>query len=128
MKAPRKRNAGPRQAGAANIKTATKTPHQQRSADHRQEQQVVVVGSFVAPAGRRTLPASMAICPDCQAATLHRPVCRGMTDSRTGTCGHQYLLHVEGTFYGVDRDDTDLWVDQDGAIYRGNQAWIRRVV
>lgn len=55
----------------------------------------VVIGEYVAPAGRRRLPAAFVrACPHCGASSMHRPVEQATITRRAGSCGHRYQLYV----------------------------------
>jgi hypothetical protein len=132
---PDKRNAPGHHTGGAAIsttesaaETTTHPPHQDTSSQRRDQYELVTIGEFIAPAGRRTLPAAFVRnCPVCGAGNTHRPVELGVTVKRTGSCGHVYLLHVPMPIYGSDFADADSWSDEDGTILRGNQTWMPRV-
>jgi hypothetical protein len=130
---PDKENGGPghhtKTTAAAQIESpSTPLIGTDSSSEKRHELQLelVTVGDYIAPAGRRTLPAATARCAVCGAVTVHRDIERGVTQERVGTCGHKYRLHVPAPVYGADYDDTDSWADVDGSVYRGNQSWVPR--
>ena len=128
---PRKRDAPDRHTGGAAQIESPSTPligTHSNSAQHHDQRELVVVGDHMPPDQRRTLPGAWVnSCPGCGMAHRFQDIGEGETKDRVAACGARLRVHVRTPeIYGVDHADTDLWLDEDGVIYRGNQRWMQR--
>lgn len=94
---PDTRDGGPTTRPAVSTQIATSTQHPHPTGDHRQRRDLVAVGEYFPPAGRRRLGVVIVRrCPACAHLHLHRAVLVGTADgsTRTGSCGRSYVLRV----------------------------------